>query len=197
MKALLQQACHRVNAGQSKVLSAAACKALRKRYRTILTQGCKELPALPPRRMGHRGRIAKSDAHNLHERLAQREESVLRFRHDSDVTFTNNAGERGLRMSNVKMKASGSFRTLVYGEALCPHLQLPAVHGSARLQSSCRHSIRARRQRCRHARTTLWPTTTSRLDTNRGASGFLIPIHPCPWGQNFYREGGSRLVEMH
>ena len=117
MKALLQEACHRVNGSQSKALSAAACKALRKRYRTILTQGRKELPALPPRRKGQRGRIAKSDAHNLHERLAQHEESVLRFLHDAEVSFTNNAGERGLRMSKVKMKVSGCFRTLAYGEA--------------------------------------------------------------------------------
>ena len=117
MKALLQQACHRVNASHGKALSAAACKALRKRYRTILTQGRKELPALPPRRKGQRGRIAKSDAHNLHERLAQHEQSVLRFLHAPEVSFTNNAGERGLRMSKVKMKVSGCFRTLAYGEA--------------------------------------------------------------------------------
>ena len=117
MKALLQEACQRVNASHGKALSAAACKALRKRYRTILTQGRKELPALPPRKQGQRGPIAKSDAHNLHERLAQHEESVLRFLSDPDVSFTNNAGERGLRMSKVKMKVSGCFRTLAYGEA--------------------------------------------------------------------------------
>ena len=103
MKALLQAACHQVNRSQGKALSAAACKALRKRYRTILTQGGKELPAIPPRAKGQRGRIAKSDAHNLHERLAKHEEAVLRFLHDPDVSFTNNAGERGLRMSKVKM----------------------------------------------------------------------------------------------
>ena len=132
MKALLQQACHLVNASQSKVLSAAACKALRKRYRTILTQGRKELPAIPPRRKGQRGRVAKSDAHNLHERLTQHEESVLRFLHDAEVSFTNNAGERGLRMSKVKMKVSGCFRTLVYGEAyarISSYLQSMAALG--------------------------------------------------------------------
>jgi transposase len=117
LKALLQPACHRVNASPSKALSAAACQALRKRYRTSLTQGRKELPALPPRRKGQRGRIAKSDAHNLHERLAQHEASVLRFLHAPEVSFTNNAGERGLRMSTVKMKVSGCLRTLAYGEA--------------------------------------------------------------------------------
>ena len=41
MRALLQEACHKVNRGQTKALSEAVCKALRKRYRTILTQGGK------------------------------------------------------------------------------------------------------------------------------------------------------------
>ena len=116
LKALLQQACHQLNRSQSKCLSAAAYKALRKRYRTILTQGAKELPAIPPRSKGQRGRIAKSDAHNLHERLVKHEASVLRFLHDPDVSFTNNSGERALRMAKIKIKVSGCFRTQAFGE---------------------------------------------------------------------------------
>ena len=88
-----------------------------RRYRTILTQGAKELPAIPPRSKGQRGRIAKSAAHNLHERLAKHEASVLRFLRDPHVSFTNNAAERALRMAKVKMKVSGCFRTQAYGEA--------------------------------------------------------------------------------
>ena len=79
---------------------------MRKRYRTILTQGAKELPVIPARRKDQRGRVAKSDAHNLHERLVQHEASVLRFLHDPDVSFTNNAGERGLRMAKVNILRS-------------------------------------------------------------------------------------------
>ena len=51
------------------------------------------------------------------ERLVQHEASVLRFLHDPDVSFTNNAGERGLRMAKVKIKVSGCFRTTTYGQA--------------------------------------------------------------------------------
>ncbi len=40
---------------------------------------------------------------------------MLRFLHDPDVSFTNHAGERGLRMAKVKV--SGCFRTTAYGEA--------------------------------------------------------------------------------
>ena len=117
LKALLQEACHTVNRSQDKAVSAAAFKAFRKRYRTILTQGGKELPAIPPRTKGQRGRIAKSDAHNLHERLAKHEDAVLRFLRDPHVSFTNNVGERGLRMAKVKMKVSGCFRTRAFGAA--------------------------------------------------------------------------------
>ena len=37
------------------------------------------------------------------------------------------------------------------------------------------HSNRARRQPCRHARTTLWPDTNTRLDTNLGVSSHRNP----------------------
>ena len=119
MKALLREACHRVNKSGSKTLAEADRRAVRKRYRTILTQGGRELPEVPPRPKGKRGRIAKSDAHNLHERLVKHEESVLRFIGDPDVSFTNNAGERKIRMAKVKIKVSGCFRTRRHADAWC------------------------------------------------------------------------------
>ena len=85
------------------------CRKYVKRYRTILTQGGKEMPEIPRRRDGKRGRFAKSDAHNLHEALSILEECVLRFMSDPDVSFTNNTGEQKIRMSKVKIKVSGCF----------------------------------------------------------------------------------------
>ena len=119
MKKLLREACHRVNRSDAKTLTAAERRAVRKRYRTILTQGGKELPEIPPRPKGKRGRVAKSDAHNLHERLEKHEESVLRFTANPDVSFTNNAGEQKIRMSKVKIKVSGCFRTQLQAKAWC------------------------------------------------------------------------------
>ena len=45
-------------------------------------------------------------------RLHQFRRDVLRFLHDFTVPFTNNQGERDLRMMKVKMKISGGFRTM-------------------------------------------------------------------------------------
>ena len=119
MHKLLREICHAVNQSETGVLSEAECRRYRKRYRTILTQGGKELPEIPQRRGGKRGRVAKSDAHNLHEALLKLEESVLRFMSDPDVSFTNNAAEQKIRMSKVKIKVSGCFRTERYAQAWC------------------------------------------------------------------------------
>ena len=119
MKRLLLGACHQVSKRDDKTLSASEYKALQKRYRTILTQGARELPPIPPRQNGQRGKVAKSDAHNLWERMHKHEIAVLRFAKHPDVAFTNNRAERDLRMAKVKQKVSGCFRTRKYAEAYC------------------------------------------------------------------------------
>lgn len=119
MKRLLQETCAEVAARQSKQLTAREYQALQKRYRNILTRGSKELPPIPARAKGKRGRIAKSDAHNLWERLKRYEQAVLIFAKESHVPFTNNRAERDLRMSKVKQKVSGCFRTERYAQAYC------------------------------------------------------------------------------
>lgn len=119
LKRLLQQTCSRVSRRKSKTLTRREYKNLQKRYRSILTRGEKELPPIPPRHNGKRGRIAKSDAHNLWERLKTHESAVLLFAKLSHVPFTNNRAERDLRMSKVKQKVSGCFRTRQYAEAYC------------------------------------------------------------------------------
>ncbi len=111
MKRLLREACRRADKSESKTLAEADRRAVRKRYRTILTRGGRELPGIPPRPKGKRGRIAKSEAHDLHERLVKRGKSVLRFMENPHVSFTDNAGERKIRMAKVKTKVSGCFRT--------------------------------------------------------------------------------------
>ena len=119
MKRLLLDTCHQVASRDHKTLTPHEYKAVQKRYRTLLTQGAKELPPIPPKLNGQRGRVAKSDAHNLHERLHKHETAVLLFAANPHVPFTNNRAERDLRMSKVKQKVSGCFRTRRYAEAYC------------------------------------------------------------------------------
>ena len=132
IKRLLQENCAIVAKRPSKRLTERAYKNLQKRYRNILTRGEKELPPIPPRQKGKRGKIAKSDAHNLWERLKKHEIAVLLFAKLSHVPFTNNRAERDLRMSKVKQKVSGCFRTRKYAEAYCrisSYLQTMAKQG--------------------------------------------------------------------
>ena len=68
-------------------MSEAECRKYHKWDQAILTQGGKEIPELLQKREGKHGRIARSIAHNLHERLFKLEGSVLRFMSDPDVSF--------------------------------------------------------------------------------------------------------------
>lgn len=119
IKRLLQETCKIVAERQTKQLTEKEYKNLQKRYRNILTRGQKELPPIPPKQNGKRGKVAKSDAHNLWERLKKHETAVLLFAKDPSVPFTNNRAERDLRMSKVKQKVSGCFRTKKYADAYC------------------------------------------------------------------------------
>jgi transposase-like protein len=119
MKKLLQTACKMVSTSTEKALSEPVYDKLQNRYRIILAQAEKELPPIPPRPTGKRGKLAKSDAHNLCERLNKYEPAVLLFAKDPQVAFTNNRAERDLRMAKVKQKVSGCFRTEQYAHAYC------------------------------------------------------------------------------
>uniref|UniRef100_UPI0026072862 IS66 family transposase n=1 Tax=Acidiferrobacter sp. TaxID=1872107 RepID=UPI0026072862 len=102
--------------------------------------GAQELPPIPARHNGQRGRVAKSDAHNLWERLKEHEGAVLLFARDANVPFTNNRAERDLRMSKVKQKVSGCFRKVEYAEAYCRISSYLQTMCQSRIQSARRHS---------------------------------------------------------
>ena len=89
-------------------------------YREILIKAEVECP--PPddtRKKGQRGRIKRSKARNLLERLRDFEEDVLRFMENPDIPFTNNQGENDIRMTKVQQKISGCFRSREGSEIFC------------------------------------------------------------------------------
>jgi len=132
MKRLLQHTCARVSKRKRKRLTPREYDALQQHYRNILTRGERELPPIPAKQNGKRGRVAKSDAHNLWERLKEHETAVLLFAADPNVPFTNNRAERDLRMSKVKQKVSGCFRKAEFAQAYCrisSYLQTMANQG--------------------------------------------------------------------
>lgn len=132
MKKLLRETCRTVAEREEKCLTVQEYANLQKRYRNIITRGGKELPEIPPKPKGKRGRMAKSDAHNLWERLKKHETAVLLFAKEPCVPFTNNRAERDLRMAKVKQKVSGCFRRQQYAHAYCrisSYLQTMASQG--------------------------------------------------------------------
>ena len=95
-------------------------KRWRRRYRRLLKKADSECP--PPdesQRKGKRGRLKRSKARNLLERLGNFEQDVLRFMAVENVPFTNNQGENDLRMTKVQQKISGCFRSMEEAKIFC------------------------------------------------------------------------------
>jgi len=88
-------------------------------YQQILTEGLLYHTSLPPLPKGKRGKQKQRDGKNLLDRLSEKRDCVLRFIRDFSVPFTNNQGERDIRMVKLKQKIAGSFRTFRGGEIFC------------------------------------------------------------------------------
>jgi transposase len=63
--------------------------------------------------------IKQSIDFNLLRRFRQHADAVLLFISDRVAPFTNNLGERAVRMSKVKQKVSSCFRAVVGAENFC------------------------------------------------------------------------------
>jgi len=95
-----------------------ACRdALVARYHALIGEGRAANPPTPP--SGKRGRTKQTDAYNLLERLGRHPQAVLAFLHGFAVPFDNNQAERDLRMSKVRQKISGCFRSREGADIFC------------------------------------------------------------------------------
>jgi transposase len=89
-------------------------------YLAILKIGHKECP--PPNQPDvtkKRGRIKKSKERNLLERLRNFQEETLRFMIQEDIPFTNNQGERDIRMIKVQQEISGCYKSIDSAKIVC------------------------------------------------------------------------------
>ena len=101
-------------------LDAIMAEQYRGRYRELLRAAENECPAPEQaKREGKRGRVARSKARNLLERLRKFEDDVLRFLDDPLVPFSNNQAENDLRMIKVQQKVSGCFRSMDGAKIFC------------------------------------------------------------------------------
>ena len=88
------------------------------KYDAIVEKGLKVNP-LPKKEEGKRGRVKKTKARNLLERLKERKENFLLFIHDFQVDFTNNTAEKSFRMLATKRAVIGGFNTFQGAEDFC------------------------------------------------------------------------------
>ena len=90
-----------------------------KEYNSIIFQGFLYHEKLPPLLQKTRGKTRQRPGKNLVDRLANYQQEVLRFIFDLSLPFTNNQGERDIRMVKLKQKISGSFRKLWRAKIFC------------------------------------------------------------------------------
>lgn len=96
----------------------------KEKYKAILREAEKECP--PPKKpkikkgeKKKRGKLKRTKARNLLERFLDFEDDVLRFMTEKIVPFTNNLGERDIRMTKVQQKISGCFRSFDGAQNFC------------------------------------------------------------------------------
>jgi transposase len=79
-------------------------------YDLLVKEGMEQNPAAP-KVAGKRGRTKQSKARLLLDRRNTHKEEYLRFTLDFSVPFDNNPAERDFRISKLKQKISGCFRS--------------------------------------------------------------------------------------
>jgi transposase len=118
MRIFLTELNKEVDASKNNKLSKKKIKERKKTYKAILAKANRECPEIKPK-PGTKRRPAQGKSRNLLVRLRDYEHEVLRFMAESLVPFTNNQGERDIRMTKVQQKISGCFRSMEGAANFC------------------------------------------------------------------------------
>ena len=117
-KTILLDALKLTNTARSEGRDAVAPEAIKdteRRYDACCEQAItfhgNQPPLTPPLKRKKRGRPKRRTGHNLALGRQALKSAVLLFLHDLNVPFTNNEAERDLRVTKVRQKISGCFRT--------------------------------------------------------------------------------------
>ena len=120
LKGLLREIKQAVDDARGQGLAALpteAQQAFARRYDAILDEGMRANPPPPP--TGKRGRPKRGKAGSLVDRLREHKAETLAFMTDLTVPFDNNQAERDIRMTKVREKISGCFRTPTGAARFC------------------------------------------------------------------------------
>ena len=103
-----------------RALPEAQLQAFELAYTRLVAGAQQDNPRSPPDldRWGG-GRHKQTPACNLLQRLSSQREAILRFMHDFAVPFDNNLAERDLRMTKLRQKISGCFRSEAGASTFC------------------------------------------------------------------------------
>jgi transposase len=118
MKSFLVALNKEVDATQKNKLSPKKVARRKEEYYKILKTGSKECAEELVEVTGKR-KVKQSKSRNLLERLQEHADDVLRFMVEPLVPFTNNQGERDIRMFKVQQKISGCFRSMDGANNFC------------------------------------------------------------------------------
>jgi len=88
-------------------------------YDGIVCEAKQQIPIIEAPKLKKRGRVKKHKSHNLLNRLIEHKNEVLAFMYNFSLPFDNNLAERDIRMTKLKQKISGCFRSEDGGDIFC------------------------------------------------------------------------------